>query len=47
MFYKWRFFEEELIFEWYKTKDTNKEFLEKKFINMKKYLLSLMEIKIK
>ena len=41
------FIEEEFIFELNKTKDTKKEFLEKKFINMKKYLLSLIEIKIK
>ena len=35
------FFEEEFIFEWYKTKNTNKEYLETNFINMKKHLLSV------
>ncbi|ORX47663.1 ankyrin [Piromyces finnis] len=34
------FFEEEFIFEWQNTKNTDKTYLDHHFINMKKYLLS-------
>jgi len=36
------FFKEEFIYEWQKTKNTDKFYLENNFINMKKYLLSII-----
>jgi len=36
------FFKEEFIYEWQKTKNTDKNYLENNFINMKKYLLSII-----